>query len=105
MSFLVNIVLTFLNYPFIKFYMNKHDLILKEINRNHNILKIMNYENENIDNENIVLQRININDCDFVYNPLNLIPEQKLETLETLDHEIVAEENLNNLVLEIKSNQ
>ena len=85
--------------------MNKHDLILKEINRNHNILKIMNYENENIDNENVVLQRININDCDFVYNPLNLIPEQKLETLETLDQEIVAEENLNNLVLEIKSNQ
>jgi len=101
----VNIVLTFLNYPVIKVYMQKHDLILKEINRTHNILKIMNYKNENIPDENVILQRININDYDFVYNPLNLIPEQKLETLETLDQEIVAEENLNNLVLEIKSNQ
>ena len=80
--------------------MNKHDVILKEINKTHNILKIANYENENIQNENIILEtKSNFDEGEIVYNPLNLIPEEKIE-IEPED--IILEENLNNLVLEIK---
>ena len=99
----LNILVSFCNYPLIRLYMNKHDLILKEINRTHNILKIKNYENENenIQNENIILDtKSNFDDGEFVYNPLNLIPEEKIETE---PHDIILEANLNNLVLEIKN--
>ena len=98
----VNILLCFCNYPLIRLYMNKHDVILKEINKTHNILKIANYENENenVQNENIILEtKSNFDEGEIVYNPLNLIPEEKIE-IETQD--IIIEEDLNNLVLEIK---
>ena len=82
--------------------MNKHDVILKEINKTHNILKIANYENENenVQNENIILEtKSNFDEGEIVYNPLNLIPEEKIE-IETAN--IIIEEDLNHLVLEIK---
>ena len=101
----INILICFCYYPVIKVYMNKHDSILKEINKTYNILKIINYKNKNknIINENVILERKNdIDNSSFVYNPMNLMPEQKLDML---DQDVVVEENLNNLVLEITNDE
>ena len=96
----LNILLSFCYYPIIRIYMNKHDLILKEINKTHNILKISNYDSKDIQNENVILDtKSNFDEGEIVYNPLNSIPEEKLE----INHyNIIIEENLNNLVLDIK---